>query len=227
VKKAFALLFLNTDGSFSTSKTIAMIGAAMLVHVYFLAFIFKEEMSAEKVALAEILIGFALGLRGVDRFSRYGLSSLGTLNKKEDKEAKTEKKTEEVKKQVIFKIEQSGHFKIDEFASPDGAPMPEEVRNNLVLLMQNLETIRKATGGKPITISSGWRSAAHNKKVDGKPKSQHLYGNAADIKVKGMRPASVAKLIKQLMDAGEIEAGGLKAYSTFTHYDRRGDYVTW
>lgn len=73
----------------------------------------------------------------------------------------------------------SPHFKLREFQSRDGADkvlISEE-------LLAKLEELR-AYGGFVITINSGYRSAAHNKKVGGASNSSHTRGLAADVKVK-------------------------------------------
>lgn len=51
---------------------------------------------------------------------------------------------------------------------------------NLRTLCKQLETIR-AKVGRPLRISSGFRSAKVNKAVGGSTYSHHRYGNAADI----------------------------------------------
>lgn len=73
----------------------------------------------------------------------------------------------------------SPHFKLREFQSQDGA---DKVLISDELLAK-LEELR-AYGGFVITINSGYRSAAHNKKVGGASNSSHTRGLAADIKVK-------------------------------------------
>lgn len=118
------------------------------------------------------------------------------------------------------------NFHLDEFKSKDGAAFPQEVITNIIELAANLQIIRD-TLGKAISINSGYRSPAHNAKVKGKPKSQHLLGTAADITVEGMKPKEVSLEIKKLIDSGKIKSGGLKAYATFVHYDIRGKYTTW
>ena len=40
--------------------------------------------------------------------------------------------------------------------------------------------------GRPVVITSGYRTAAHNRSVGGASYSQHLYGRAADIRVQGI-----------------------------------------
>jgi uncharacterized protein YcbK (DUF882 family) len=63
-----------------------------------------------------------------------------------------------------------GHFTAEELG---GDPDPA--------LVAALERLRAARGGIPLRIVSGRRSAAHNRAVGGAPRSQHLYGRAADI----------------------------------------------
>lgn len=40
--------------------------------------------------------------------------------------------------------------------------------------------------GKAVTVTSGYRTAAHNAAVGGAKSSQHLLGRAADIRVEGV-----------------------------------------
>ena len=62
----------------------------------------------------------------------------------------------------------------------DNTP-PKEVADKLqVLISECLNPIREAYG-KPIIVTSGYRCEALNKKVGGKPTSQHLRGEAVDI----------------------------------------------
>lgn len=64
----------------------------------------------------------------------------------------------------------------------NNTPNQEQV-DNLILLINNvLDPLREAYG-KPINVSSGFRSVALNAKVGGVSNSQHLYGQAADIVV--------------------------------------------
>ena len=50
--------------------------------------------------------------------------------------------------------------------------------------MDRLERLR-ASYGKPMPITSGYRSEAHNRAVGGAPNSLHLKGRAVDISVRG------------------------------------------
>lgn len=111
------------------------------------------------------------------------------------------------------------HFSLSEFNCHDGTVVPEKYRGNVQLVMQQLEVIRVAAGNKVVTIHSGYRSKTYNKKVGGKPGSFHLSGMAADIEIKGMKPAQVKALIEQLIAAKKIISGGVGLYKTFVHYD--------
>ena len=118
------------------------------------------------------------------------------------------------------------YFKVEEFNSKDGAKMPSDVLVNINKLIASLNVVR-ASIGKPIKINSGYRSPSHNKKVGGAKNSQHTKGKAADFKVKGMRPIDVYKTVENLMDSGQIAAGGIGLYKSWVHYDIRGTKATW
>ena len=53
--------------------------------------------------------------------------------------------------------------------------------------------------GKPVVITSGYRTAAHNAVVGGAKSSQHLLGRAADIRVPGVSVEDVAAYAESLM----------------------------
>ena len=62
----------------------------------------------------------------------------------------------------------------------DNHPTPEIEKNLTILIEHCLDPIREKFG-KPITITSGYRCEKLNKLVGGKPNSQHLKGQAADL----------------------------------------------
>tara|TARA_R110001599_G_scaffold171353_1_gene362447 strand:+ start:463331 stop:463765 length:435 start_codon:yes stop_codon:yes gene_type:complete len=77
----------------------------------------------------------------------------------------------------------------------DNTPGPEELAN-LHRIANLLEQVRSLVG-KPIIVTSGYRSPAVNKAVGSKSKnSAHTHGLAADIKALGMTPAALAAIIK-------------------------------
>lgn len=118
------------------------------------------------------------------------------------------------------------NFSLFEFASKDGAPFPESVQENLKELAQQLEVLRNHFK-KPILISSGYRSPAHNKAAKGEPNSLHLTGHAADFKISGVIPRQIFDTIERLIEEGKMKEGGLGLYKTFVHYDTRGTKSRW
>ena len=63
----------------------------------------------------------------------------------------------------------------------DNSFVSDEHRNNAKLLCEKVFQPLRAFIGKPITISSGYRSPKLNKAVGGSSTSQHCYGQAMDI----------------------------------------------
>lgn len=71
----------------------------------------------------------------------------------------------------------SPHFKVKEFACKDGSDtvlISEE-------LVSALERLRERLSADSLCIHSGYRTAAHNRKVGGSKTSKHMKGLAADI----------------------------------------------
>ena len=89
-------------------------------------------------------------------------------------------------------------------------------------LVMVLETIR-AHFGAAVTINSGYRTPEYNAKVGGVARSQHCYGTAADIVVKGQTPEAVAAFARTLMP----DWGGVGVYKSFTHIDVREARADW
>lgn len=114
----------------------------------------------------------------------------------------------------------SKNFRLGEFISKNDI---NEITLNWEIV-HKLEILRLWLQA-PITINSAYRSPNHNKKVGGSPKSQHLLGNACDIKVKGYTPYEAGAYAKKLGFTG------VGIYNTFTHIDLRPkvsyfDYTT-
>lgn len=120
----------------------------------------------------------------------------------------------------------SKNFTLSEMDCKSGAETPPEVLENLKELAANLQVLRDHLG-KPIRINSAYRSPAHNAKIGGAKKSQHLLGTAADIVVVGQSPRETRKVIEILIKEGKMKQGGLGAYNSFTHYDIRGYKARW
>lgn len=112
----------------------------------------------------------------------------------------------------------SANFKVKEFACTDGSD-PIFIDTDLVNVLQKIRTYF----GKSVTITSAYRTPTRNKAVGGETYSQHQYGRAADIKVKGIAPKKVAAYAEQLLP----NKGGIGTYSTFTHVDVRSTKARW
>lgn len=83
------------------------------------------------------------------------------------------------------------HFTIKELSHSDTAlakgidnfPTAAEAICNLTKLVDNVLDPLREKYGKPIRVSSGYRSAILNRSVNGATSSQHRLGEAADITV--------------------------------------------
>ena len=112
----------------------------------------------------------------------------------------------------------SANFKVREFACTDGSD-PIFIDSDLVDVLQKIRTYF----GTAVTITSAYRTPTRNKAVGGETYSQHLYGRAADIKVKGVTPKKVAAYVEKIMP----KSGGIGIYSSFVHVDVRSAKSRW
>ena len=92
-------------------------------------------------------------------------------------------------------IKLSNHFLLSEFLNvgkyPDNLPTPQALFNLKYGCQYLLEPARHVVG--PILINSGFRNARVNALVGGVRNSQHLLGQAADIRPKD--PRQFSKLV--------------------------------
>lgn len=102
------------------------------------------------------------------------------------------------------------NFTIYEFRSPDNLSLPG---NGMAAdLLLKLELLRWKLGGKPVHINSGFRTKDFNKRIGGYLYSNHLTGQAADIRVVGVEPDRVYKVALDIFE-------GVGKYKNFTHVD--------
>lgn len=114
----------------------------------------------------------------------------------------------------------SVNFEVSEFACRDGSDAVL-VAPRLVMVLETIRTYFCA----PVVIHSAYRTPQYNAKVNGAAHSQHCYGMAADISVKGQTPAAVAAFARTLMpDWGGV---GIYAKKGFTHIDVREKRSDW
>ena len=110
------------------------------------------------------------------------------------------------------------HFKVREFRCYDGS--------DTIFISQELaEVLEKIRThfGKAVNINSGYRTETHNKKNGGAAYSQHKYGLAADISIRGVTPKQIAAYAETLLPG----TGGIGIYSSFTHIDVRKVKARW
>jgi hypothetical protein len=131
----------------------------------------------------------------------------------------------------------TAHFTLEELIASDYAirhgiaNVPDaEIYENLQTLAQGLERIR-ACVGKPIHVSSGYRSPKLNSAIRGSKNSQHLQGLAADIVVPGISAMGLAGIIVQCEDRivfDQVIQEGTWVHVSFPAVDKqpRGQVLT-
>lgn len=146
------------------------------------------------------------------------------------------------------------HFEPEEFLinmdRPGNRVPPEEIWGNIALSAVILDEIRQELG-RPIVISSCYRAPEYNRRVGGRPRSQHQAFTAIDFSVAGYSSRGVAEMTMALrwnprswpVPSGvtrvqwdgvpfkEIKdnrfTGGVGSYSRFVHLDTRGINAGW
>ena len=122
----------------------------------------------------------------------------------------------------------SANFTVAEFACKDGSD-PVFVDSSLAALLQKI----RDHFGRPVVITSGYRTAAHNAAVGGSKSSQHLLGRAADFHVEGVPVAAVAAYAETLLPSrGGIgrypkDAAHPKRRTGWVHIDTRAGKRRW
>ena len=90
-------------------------------------------------------------------------------------------------------------------------------------LVDALEALR-AFVKLPIQILSGYRCPIHNAAIGGAKNSQHMMGNAADIKIAGMSAAEIERAARNI---DNIEGIGRNDYEGWVHVDVREKPSRW
>lgn len=106
------------------------------------------------------------------------------------------------------------NFTVAEFASKDGS--------RVVIINPLLpEYLQKARDhfGKPLIITSGYRTIAHNARVRGAANSNHIYGLAADVYIPGVPALDLYNYLCEI--AGDSCEIGI--YDNFVHFAVQDD----
>lgn len=104
------------------------------------------------------------------------------------------------------------YFKVKEFACKDLSP--------IVFIDEYLWTtlsILRTRIGKPVIITSGYRTPTRNKEVGGAKYSYHMRGMAADIRVDGMTAKELANKLDKIVP----DECGIIVYKNWVHFDVR------
>ena len=104
------------------------------------------------------------------------------------------------------------HFKVKEFACKDGS----QVIFIDDYLCTVLDILRNKLG-KPIIVTSGYRTPWWNEKCNGAKYSYHMRGMAADIRVDGMSAKELAKELDKIVP----NECGIIVYNGWVHFDVR------
>lgn len=124
---------------------------------------------------------------------------------------------------MIQDYQLSANFMASEFACKCGCGFgmkPGDVDPRLVI---GLQTIRRWLG-VPLTVNSGCRCPAWNKKQGGVENSFHIQGIAADI-----TGAPIEEIIHCAEQIPVFKNGGIGRYpkKNFVHLDVRGEKARW
>jgi len=116
----------------------------------------------------------------------------------------------------------------------DNVPDDEAMANLKALCVNVLEPIR-AHFNKPVTVTSGFRSAELNRMIGSAPNSQHGRGEAADIEIAGVdnddlynyitRHLKFDQLIAELLERDDGRAGWIHVSYTKTNRMQQLSYL--
>ncbi|WP_425107226.1 D-Ala-D-Ala carboxypeptidase family metallohydrolase [Ancylobacter sp.] len=101
------------------------------------------------------------------------------------------------------------HFKVGEFDSSDQPGSGQKMVLSFVAKLDALRTL----WGRPMRVTSGYRTKTHNRAVGGTANSAHLRGRAADIHIMPEDQAAFAKLARQ------VGMTGIGYYRSWVHLD--------
>jgi zinc D-Ala-D-Ala carboxypeptidase len=127
----------------------------------------------------------------------------------------------------------SEHFSVAEMTFSQTAvrkgisnnPPPQAVAALEKLCVNVLEPVR-AHFGKPVRISSGYRSQALNKAVGGSGTSEHCFGRAADIVVPGVDNLRLAKWIRDNLSFRQVIMEGSWVHVSYNPEDNKKQALT-
>ena len=105
---------------------------------------------------------------------------------------------------------------------PDDAQLSQVLGNIKALVLNVLDPLR-ARVGRPIIITSGYRSQRVNKLVGGSKISQHLTGKAADFHVLGYTPQQMDVVYQTIQMCCDFDQLIFYPSKNFIHVSWNGD----
>jgi uncharacterized protein YcbK (DUF882 family) len=90
-------------------------------------------------------------------------------------------------------------------------------------LMIRLDALRGLMG-KPFRINSGFRTASHNERVGGAPRSAHVLGLAVDVSTAGWTREERGRLVRA---ARQLGFRGIGVETNYVHLDVQARDAAW
>lgn len=110
----------------------------------------------------------------------------------------------------------SKNFRVSEFRCHDGSDAIL-ISDNLVKLLQKIRDHFSA----PLIINSGYRTPSHDKRSGGSGAGYHTKGMAADIRISGVEPITIAAYAQSMLGkSGGVECGAYPS-GGYVHVDVR------
>lgn len=120
---------------------------------------------------------------------------------------------------IITRNGRKTNFRLREFRCKDGSDQVF-IDSGLVDLLQKV----RSHFGKPVSVSSAYRTEQHNHNVGGARSSYHVKGQAADFTVTGVSLRETAKYLQQ---EGALGIGLYEYTGGFVHVDTRTKKYFW
>ena len=105
---------------------------------------------------------------------------------------------------------------------PDDAQLSQVLGNIKALVLNVLDPLR-ARIGRPIIITSGYRSQRVNNLVGGSKTSQHMLGKAADIHIQGYTPQQMDIVYQTIQMCYDFDQLIFYPYKNIIHVSWNGD----
>jgi len=112
--------------------------------------------------------------------------------------------------------------------------LPQDVADNIAVMAASMFQPLRDELGFPLTVLSGVRSPAANRRCGGARKSQHLTGLALDLRGPSeVHTLQIFDAANQMQRSGRLPKGGLALYLRkdgsvrFCHVDARGRLARW